>query len=140
MKNQLFKGLLLLATVFFLTSCGWYQDYNREQELKNATNEGQAMYLKSENSKKTMIETAKAKLEAAKLDAQSEVVRAEGIAKANKIIGQSLNNNRSYLEWLWIDNIEKNQNAVFYIPTENKVPIMNFSNPKVSKVVNEEDK
>jgi regulator of protease activity HflC (stomatin/prohibitin superfamily) len=81
-----------------------------------------------------MIETAKAKLEAAKLDAQAEIVRAEGIAKANKIIGQSLNDNRAYLEWLWIDNIEKNQNAVFYVPTENKVPIFNFTSKAINSI------
>ena len=30
----------------------------------------------------------------------------------------------SYLHWLWIDNIEKNPNAVIYIPTEANLPIL----------------
>lgn len=108
---------------FIFSSCNWARDYYRSQNLKDAKNKGEAALLESENSKKVAIETAKANLEAAKLNAQAEIERAKGIAEANKIIGNSLTNNKAYLDWLWIDNIEKNQNAVYYVPTENKVPI-----------------
>lgn len=120
------KTLTLLATgllVLTLNSCGWYNNYSREQDRLDAENKGRSELLQAESSKKVAIETAKANLESAKLNAEADVIRAEGIAKANKIIGHSLEDNKAYLEWLWIDNIEKNPNAVFYIPTENKVPI-----------------
>lgn len=91
--------------------------------------EGSQHSLRPKVAKKVAIETAKANLEPAKLNAEADKIRAEGIAAANKIIGSSLENNKAYLEWLWIDNIEKNPNQVFYIPTENKVPI--FANHQV---------
>lgn len=117
-----------------LQSCGCINDYKRKQDLLDAKNKGEAAFLESENSKKVTIETARANLEASKLNAEAEQIRAQGIAAANKIIGTSLTNNKAYLDWLWIDNIEKNQNAVYYIPTENKVPI--FVNQTTSPEIN----
>lgn len=130
-----FTMLLLIS----LSSCGWYNNYSREQDRLDAENKGKSMLLEAESSKKVTIETAKANLEAAKLNAEADKIRAAGIAESNKIIGQSLENNKAYLEWLWIDNIEKNPNAVFYIPTENKVPIF-MNNNKMQKTELQEEK
>lgn len=130
MKKQTMVMLFLIAIIF--SSCGWYNNYSREQDKLDAENKGKCALLEAENSKKVTIESAKANLESAKLNADAEAIRAEGIAKANKIIGNSLTNNKAYLDWLWIDNIEKNQNQVFYIPTENKVPI--FTNQTVQVI------
>ena len=72
--------------------------------------------------------------ESADLLAQAEVKRAEGVAKANKIIGESLKDNEAYLRYLWVNNLENSQNQVIYIPTEAGLPIMEadrFSHPKV---------
>ena len=63
------------------------------------------------------------KLEAAKLKAQSEIERAKGVAEANKIIGNSLKGNESYLRYLWIQNID-NPNETIYVPTEAGLPIL----------------
>lgn len=61
---------------------------------------------------------------AAKGNAEAEVERAKGRAQANKIIGQSLNNNESYLRYLWINNLKNEHNQVIYIPTEANLPIL----------------
>ena len=45
-------------------------------------------------------------------------------AKANKIIGESLHDNESYLRYLWINNMGENQKEVYYIPTEAGLPIL----------------
>ena len=127
---------LFFVGIFLLSSCGYVNDYYRNQKRLDAENDGLATLLEAESSKKVLIETAKANLEAAKLNAQADSIRAEGIAKANKIIGSSLNNNKAYLDWLWIDNIEKNPNAVYYIPTENRTPIFvnqTDNQPKIEK-------
>lgn len=124
MKNLIITMLLFIVT-FTFSSC-W--DFNRTQHRLDAENNGKASLLEAESSKKVAIETAKANLESAKLNAEADIIRAKGIAEANRIIGNSLANNKAYLEWLWIDNIEKNPNAVFYIPTENKVPIFTTVN------------
>ena len=133
------KQLLFLLILVSTTSCGMYNNWSREQDRLDAENKGRSMLLEAESSKKVAIETAKANLESAKLNAQADQIRAQGIAAANKTIGESLQNNKAYLEWLWIDNIEKNQNAVFYIPTENKVPIFMNTN-KIPAPIQVEDK
>lgn len=136
--NRFLTMAISTVLLISLSSCGWYNNYSREQDRLDAENKGRSMLLEAESSKKVSIETAKANLESAKLNAEADKIRAAGIAEANKIIGQSLQNNKAYLEWLWIDNIEKNPNAVFYIPTENKVPIF-MNNNRFPKPEQQED-
>ena len=123
--------LLLIAT---LTSCGYYRDYKRDQKYKDAENNGKSELIEAENSKKALIETAKAENEAnemiassriklAKADAQAEIERARGVAEANKIIGESLKNGDQYLKYLQIDAIKSAKGTV-YIPTEAGLPIL----------------
>ena len=50
-------------------------------------------------------------------------LRAEGIAKANKIIGDSLQNNDAYIHYLWVEALRETKNAVVYVPTEAGIPI-----------------
>jgi len=135
MKN--YKSFIVLCCLIpSLNGCGVIRGYNREQMKMDFKAKGEADLLEAESGKKVAIETAKAKLDSAKMNAEADIIRAEGIAKSNKIIGDSLSNNKAYLEWLWIDNIEKNPNQVFYIPTENKVPIFNLSTMSNSKKEN----
>ena len=67
---------------------------------------------------------AKAKKDSAILLAQAEVERAKGVAQANKIIGDSLNNNEAYLKYLWIDSIAHTQDQIVYVPTEASLPVL----------------
>lgn len=85
---------------------------------------GKAELANAEYSKKVAVETAKAKNESAKYEAEAEITRAHGVAKANAIIGQSLKNNEDYLKYLWINQLENNKNSVVYIPTEANLPIL----------------
>jgi regulator of protease activity HflC (stomatin/prohibitin superfamily) len=88
---------------------------------------GRAKLAEAEGSTKIQIEDAKGKLESAKLFSDAEVERAKGVAAANKIIGDSLKNNESYLRYLYIQNLEKAEAAgssVIYIPTEAGLPIL----------------
>lgn len=88
--------------------------------------EGEADLAHAEGSKKVQIEDAKGKLESAKLLAAAEVERAKGVAEANKIIGDSLRNNESYLRYLYLTNLEKaeSRGTVIYVPTEAGLPIL----------------
>ena len=58
----------------------------------------------------------------AKKDAEIEVARAEGVAKSNEIIANSLSPN--YLRYKWIDGMKNNQMQVVYVPTEANIPIL----------------
>lgn len=71
-----------------------------------------------------LLAHAQSKMESADLLAEAEVKRAEGVAKANKIIGDSLKDNESYLRYLWINGLESNNPTVIYIPTEAGLPIL----------------
>lgn len=123
MRKFMTGALMVLAMATF-SSCGMINDWSRNQRILDAKAAGEAALIESEGSKKVIIETAKANYESAKMNADADIIRAKGIAEANHIIGESLNGNRAYLEWLWIDNMNKNENAVFYVPTENKIPLM----------------
>jgi len=85
---------------------------------------GQAQLSKAEFTKKIAVREAEAKMESAKMLAQAEIERAKGIAEANKIIGESLKNNESYLRYLWIDGLQHTKNQIVYIPTEGSLPIL----------------
>lgn len=85
---------------------------------------GQAELAKAEQNRKIAVQEAEAKKESAKALAEAEVIRAEGVAKANKIIGESLRNNESYLRYLWINSLNDNRQNVIYVPTEAGLPIL----------------
>ena len=88
---------------------------------------GEAKLAESESSRKVLIEEAKAKKESAKLLAEAEIERAKGVAEANKIIGESLKDNESYLRYLWITNLDTGNRETIYVPTEAGLPILEAS-------------
>lgn len=85
---------------------------------------GEAELAQANFSKQVAVQTALAKSEAAKYEAQAEVIRAGGVAKANKIIGDSLKNNEAYLRYLFVNNLADTKDQVIYIPTEANLPIL----------------
>src|SRR5277367_568280 len=85
---------------------------------------GKAQLAEAEYSKQVAVQTAKAKQESASYEAQAEITRAGGVAKANQIIGQSLKDNEAYLRYLWIHSMEDTKNQVIYVPTETNLPIL----------------
>lgn len=117
--NLIFKlsVIVLLFTILTMYGCPkykvWEQGLAGEAELKRAI-----------QNRKITVQEAEAKKESANFLADAEVIRAKGVAEANKIIGESLKGNESYLHYLWIDGLEKNPHAVIYVPTEANMPIM----------------
>ncbi len=67
---------------------------------------GEAELARAEQNRQVAVLEAKAKLDSAESLAQAEVKRAEGTAKANQIIGQSLKGNEAYIHWLWVDTLK----------------------------------
>ncbi len=85
---------------------------------------GQANLRQQEWEKQIAVEEAKAEKESATLKAEAEVERAKGVAEANKIIGDSLDGNESYLRYLWIQTLSDPTNSTIYVPTEANLPIL----------------
>lgn len=107
-------GVLLIVSLF-MWGCPQYSVYS-------ARKQGEAILAHAQSSREVAVAEAKAKMESSALLAQADTIRAHGVAASNKIIGNSLKNNTEYLQWLWIDQIEK-ANTI-YVPTENNLPIL----------------
>lgn len=119
------KGLFwsCIIAILILGGCPRYRVW--EQGLA-----GEAELSRAEQNRKIAIAQAQAKKEAASSLAEAEIIRANGVAKANQIIGESLKNNEAYLRYLWIQNLEHGGNQVIYIPTEAGLPILEASKRK----------
>jgi len=109
-------SLLVVACIAFLM---WmlptYSVWSREMK-------GRAELSEAEWSKKVQIEEAIANLEAEKLNAQSEIERAKGMAEAIKIEGGQLTS--QYIQYLWVRQNTFNDKTTIYIPTEANLPIL----------------
>ena len=76
-------GMIVGSLAFFPTYKVWKQEMDGKADLAEA-----------EWSKKIMVEEALAKKDASVYEAEAEVIHAQGVADANKIIGNSLRNIR----------------------------------------------
>ena len=106
-------GMIVGSLAFFPTYKVWKQEMDGKADLAEA-----------EWSKKIMVEEALAKKDASVYEAEAEVIHAQGVADANKIIGNSLRNNEAYLRYLWIRGLHDGSSEVIYVPTEGNLPIL----------------
>jgi len=102
----------------------WQQGLSGQAALKKAEWDRQIKLKEAEVAKESAKHNAAAKLTTAKGDAAAEVERAKGVAAANKIIGESLRDNESYLRYLWVQGLNDGNSEVIYIPTEANLPIL----------------
>lgn len=84
-----------------------------------ATQSGKAELAQAEQNRQIIVIQATAERDA-------EITRAEGVAKANQIIGESLKGNEDYLRYLYITGLtgKGTNREVIYIPTEATMPIL----------------
>lgn len=121
MSEAKVASTIITSTITLIVACMWaYPKYN----IYAQRSQGEAMLAHAASSKEVAVAEAKAKMESAELLAEAEVKRAEGVARANKIIGDSLKGNESYLRYLWISTIDSNSPTIIYIPTEAGMPIL----------------
>jgi regulator of protease activity HflC (stomatin/prohibitin superfamily) len=87
---------------------------------------GKAELQKAEYTRQVAVLEAQAKKDSAQQLADAEIIRAQGVAKANQIIGDSLKDNREYLQYLYITGLEEGANkgnVTIYVPTEGGMPV-----------------
>lgn len=112
-------GLLLFIAVG-LVGCPSYNVYSAKMT-------GEAELAQATQNKQIIVQQAQAEKEA-------EILRAQGTAEANKIIGQSLKENEDYLRWLWINKLDTNTNkTVVYVPTDGMIPTVESGRIGTSK-------
>lgn len=131
-KDQLrilkYIGCIIISIIGILWA--YYNFLHPHIHVWQQSMEGQAELARAESNRQIATCEALAKKESAKALADAEVIRAEGVAKANKIIGDSLANNEGYLRYLWVQGLQTNQMQVVYVPTEANLPIMEASRLK----------
>lgn len=88
--------------------------------------DGRAQLAKAEQNRQILIQEAKANLEAERLNAEAEVERAKGAAKAIEIENGKLT--PTYIQYLWVRQQNLNANKIIYIPTETGLPILEAGN------------
>ena len=120
-RNALIVGAAFLVSLFVISSVVgplynvWAQSLDGKAELQ-----------KAEYTRQVAVLEAQAKKDSAQQLADAEVIRAQGVAKANQIIGNSLKDNREYLQYLYITGIEEGSqkgNVTIYVPTEGGMPV-----------------
>jgi len=65
-----------------------------------ASLEGEAELRRAEQNRQIAIEEANAKRAAAESLAEAEIIRAKGVAEANRIVGESLSDSENFLRYL----------------------------------------
>ena len=104
---------LVLGAIF-----GWPQYRVYQQRLS-----GEAALAEAQSSRQVAVLEARARLESAKALADAEVIRAEGAAKANRILQDSLGGPNGYLRYLQIQALESSKAQLIYVPTEAGLPV-----------------
>jgi len=99
----------------------WYWGYPTYRVWEQGMT-GQAELKRAEQNRQIKIESAKANLEAEKLNAMSEIERAKGMAEAMMIENGALS--EDYIRYLWVRKNDFNRATTIYIPTEAGLPLM----------------
>lgn len=128
-KENLIAGAALVGTIILaggvIIGLGWgLSAICKQYNVWSQGMVGKAELSRADWNRQIVIKEAQAKQQASIALAQAEVDRAKGVAQANKIIGQSLQNNEAYLRYLWINNLQNDKNQVIYVPTEANLPIL----------------
>jgi len=106
--------------------------YNVWQQQK----EGEAELAKAEQNRQIKVQEAQATKDSAQLLADSEIIKANGVAKANQIIGDSLKNNEPYLQFKFIETLNDTKNQIIYVPTESGMPVMEANRYSINNANN----
>ena len=118
-------GVLAFGLIIFLFMWGMPRYNVWQQEMA-----GKAEMAKAEQNRRILVEEAKARLEAEKLNAEAEVARAKGMAEAMRIENGQLTT--VYNQYLFIRTLEKLADKgdlpqIIYMPSEGLVPVMDLS-------------
>lgn len=93
---------------------------------------GNAELQRAEFNRRVRVVEAEAELASADLKRRTDITRAEGIARANEIIGKSITD--EYLLWRWVDALHESKNQIIYVPTEANLPILEAMRDRLDKM------
>jgi regulator of protease activity HflC (stomatin/prohibitin superfamily) len=107
--SAIFGVFVVLVVCGGLVGCPIYNVWSAKMD-------GEAALARANQSKQIIVTEANAQ-------AAAEIARAGGTATANKLIGDSLKDNETYLKWLWLNKLDTaGSKTVIYVPTDGMVP------------------
>ena len=125
-QDNFMRNLITIAVAFILSLFIIDAVVGPIYRVWEQSQTGRAELARAESNRQIAVLEAQAKKDSAQQLADAEIIRASGVAKANQIIGDSLKDNREYLQYLYITGIEdgsKNGNVTIYVPTEGGMPV-----------------
>jgi len=111
-------GAVVVGAAIVLLLIFWPQYRVYSQRLA-----GEAALAEAQSSRQVAILEARAKKESAISLAEAEAIRAQGAAKANQILQNSLGGPEGYLRYLQIQALEDSKAELIYVPTEAGLPV-----------------
>lgn len=124
MRNPGLILILLVVGVLLLPLAMWGVPQYRLYSERLAR---EARLAEAQSSRRIAILEAEARRESAVALAEAEVLRAEGAARANKILQNSLGGPEGYLRYLQIQALERANANLIYVPTEAGLPVTEAS-------------
>lgn len=121
--GDILKLIVLGAIVLALPIGGCMYGYPQYQVYQQRL-AGEAELAQASYSKQVQVQDALAKKESAQALADAEVIKAQGVANANKIVADGLGGPEGYLRYLWITAMQDTKNQVIYVPTEAGLPVL----------------
>jgi regulator of protease activity HflC (stomatin/prohibitin superfamily) len=124
--GKVILGILFFVFLFVALLMFGLPRYNVwQQEMA-----GKAEMAKAEQNRRILVEEAKAKLEAEKLNAQAEIERAKGMAEAMRVENGTLS--ETYNQYLFIRTLEKLADKgdlpqIIYVPSNGLLPVMDIN-------------
>lgn len=114
MKNNQIAGIII-CVVFAIAFSMWGLPV---YHVWSAGMHGKAQLNKATYNRQVKVTEAKAEAEAAEFYQRRDTIQAQGIARANAIIGTSLKDNQPYLVFKWLETLKdiKGHGQVIYVP------------------------
>ena len=126
-QDNFMRNLITIAVAFILSLFVIDAIVGPIYRVWEQSQTGRAELARAESNRQIAVLEAQAKKDSAQQLAEAEVIRAQGVAKANSIIGESLRDNPAYLQYLWITEGEKDSNrTVYMIPSNGGAPVPTF--------------
>lgn len=120
-EAKLVAGIIFLIFSVFCSIIFFFMWILPVYGVWHAGQRGQATLKEADYSRQTKVVEAQANLEAEKLNAQAEVVRAGGVAQSNNIVKASISD--AYIKYLWVKTLDGANKEIIYVPTEANLPL-----------------
>jgi regulator of protease activity HflC (stomatin/prohibitin superfamily) len=119
-KRNVIIGTIMVFLLIGLMLWGFpnYKVYSKELS-------GKAQLKEAEWNRQIAIQEAQAEKESAGLKKDAEIIRAHGVAEANRIIAGSITD--SYLKYKFIEGLNDGNTETIYVPTEANIPILEIN-------------